>query len=303
MASLMMNKLKSANHHWWPECVSAHWAAEDGKTGWLRPDGSSLRLPPKHLGVIGNAHHIKLASNSGETSDFDSCFESEYDIADRSFPQVISWLRSLSSWYYPDCHLPARFISQDCADDQLALLTECVVSLAVRGPMNREASVSIVERLRGPVPSPEREALIGCNIRSSQRLISDTIGTNAKFSILFSHKKEFIFGDGFFHNVCGVVNRPRAVKILAPITPEVSVIICRPCQFSNEPRLSTIVLSDQEVDLCNHAVQVYSRQALYFRSEQPEVNEAFAKNEHLAYSHPENPIDVLIRQIPGIYHV
>ena len=30
-----MPKLKSERHHWWPRCVSAHWAAEDGTTGWF----------------------------------------------------------------------------------------------------------------------------------------------------------------------------------------------------------------------------------------------------------------------------
>ena len=152
-----MMKLKSAKHHWWPECVSAHWVAEDGKTGWLKPDGTVLRVPPKNLGAIGNAHHIKFSSKHGETSLFDSCFESEYDSADNSFPEVISWLRSLDREYLPDLDLSARFIPHEYTSDRLIALTECAVSLAVRGPRNREASVGIAERLRGPIPSPERE--------------------------------------------------------------------------------------------------------------------------------------------------
>jgi hypothetical protein len=251
--------------------------AEDGKTGWLKPDGTVLRFPPKHLGVIGNAHHIKFSSKPGESSPFDSCFESEYDAADNSFPDVISWLRSLDREYLPDQNLPERFIPHDFTAERLIALTECAVSLAVRSPRNREASVGIAERLRGPIPSPERETLTAYNMRSSQRIVSDKIGANGKYVAIFSNSKEFVYGDGFFHNVCGVIHPPVGAKIFAPITPEISVCIIYPRHFRVEPRLSTIVLSDEEIDLCNKAVQVYSRQAIFFRSEQPEIEEAYAR--------------------------
>lgn len=45
-----MAKMKSERHQWWPVCVSRHWAGDDGKTGWLRPDGSTARIPPTRLG-------------------------------------------------------------------------------------------------------------------------------------------------------------------------------------------------------------------------------------------------------------
>ena len=295
-----MPRLKSERHHWWPQCVSAHWAAEDGTTGWIRPDGSCIRIRPKKLGLIGNAHHIKLSGHPSDSTNLDASFEDEFDTADNNFPAIISWLKSLKHEFVPHRELRDRYLAQSADDSQLRLLTECVVSLAVRSPMNREASVSLAEHLRGPIPNPERNALIGLNMRRSQRLIADSIGANGKFAVLFSHRKEFIFGDGFFHNVKAIVNPPFGPKILAPITPGVSVIVTRPTSFSVEPRLSTIFLSDDEVDLCNHAVQVYSRQALYFRSHRPAVEDAFACNEHRSYSHPDNPIDNLLRSIPGV---
>ena len=166
--------------------------------------------------------------------------------------------------------------------------------------MNREASVSLAEHFRGPLPNLERNALIGLNMRRSQRLIADTIGAYGKFAVLFSQGREFIFGDGFFHNVSAVVNPPMSPKILAPITPTISVIVSRPMSFTVQPRLTTIVLTDEEVDECNYAVQVYSRHALYFRSHRPTVEEAFACSEHRKYSNPDNPIDNLLRCIPGV---
>jgi hypothetical protein len=293
-----MSNLKSERHHWWPECVSSYWTAEDGTTGWVKPDGSSRRSPPKNFGVIGNGHHIKLSRNPGDSTHWDSSFECEFDTADNNFPQIISWLNSLNRDYKPSQKLRDRFLEQSADDDVLRKLTECVVSLAVRGPMNRKASVSTAEHLRGSIPKQELEALIGLNIRNSQRTISDSIGSNAKFAVLFSQGKEFIFGDGFFHNLIAVM--PIVPKILAPITPNLSVIVTRPTTFTVSPRLSTIVLTDEEVDRCNHAVQVYSRQALYFRYHQPEVVEAFTCDKHLKYTNPNNPIDRLFRSIPGV---
>jgi hypothetical protein len=72
-----MPKLKSARHHWWPRCVSRLWADEDGTTGWIKTDGSVIRIPPDKLGMIGNGHHIKLGRNPGEMTDWDSSFENE----------------------------------------------------------------------------------------------------------------------------------------------------------------------------------------------------------------------------------
>jgi hypothetical protein len=294
-----MPTLKSARHHWWPECVSAHWAADDGKTGWIKPDGSCVRVPPKRLGVIGNAHHIKMGE-SGEPTDWDTSFESEFDKADSKFPATISWLQSLDRTFLPESPSRDRFRPQPATETQLQLLTECATSLAVRGPRNREASVALAEKFRGPLPETERNVLIGANMRNSQRVIADSIGARAKFAVLFSQGKEFIYGDGFFHNVLAVVNQPMSPKMLVPITPRISVVVARPLSFTVQPVLTTLVVTDAEVDRCNHAVQVYSRRALYFRSDKPELIEAFVQDKHLEYSDPDNPIDSLICSIPGV---
>ena len=295
-----MATLKSAGHHWWPRCLSARWAAEDGSVGWIKPDGTCIRVQPQALGVIGNAHHIKLGRPPGAPTPWDSSFESEFDTADSNFPSLISWLESLVHERVQDGDLRDRFLAVPASDDQLRILTECVISLAVRSPMNREASVSVAEGLRGPILNPERNALIGLNMRQSQRVVTDAIGANGKFAILFSKGREFIFGDGFFHNVRAVVNPPLSPKVLAPITPSISVVVSRPTRYSVEPRLSTLVLSDEEVDRCNHAVQVYARQALYFRADRPELDEAFTCGEHREYASPDNPIDNLLCSIPGV---
>lgn len=294
-----MVKLKSEVHHWWPRCVSALWAAADGTTGWIKPDGTCKRLPPHHLGKIRDGHHVKLGDR-GASTHWDSSFEDEFDAADSHFPAVVSWLDGLDRRVTTYPRFRDRFVSQPAGDEELRRLTECVVSLAVRSPMNREASVAAAEHIRGPLKNPERERLIAMNMRNSQRLAADSIGASAKFAVLFSRGREFVFGDGFFHNVTAVVNRPQSPTIVAPITPHITVIVTRPIAYMVEPRLSTIVLNEAEVDICNHAVQVYARNALYFRNDRPIVDEAFARAEHLQYADPDNPVSELVRSIPGI---
>ncbi len=294
-----MVKLKSERHHWWPRCVSARWAAEDGTTGWIKPDGSCKRVPPHHLGVIRDGHHIKIGE-PGASTHWDASFEDEFDRADGHFPAVIAWLESLERRFISHPLSRERFVPQAATDEKLRLLTECVVSLAVRSPMNREASVATAEHLRGPLKKTERETLITMNMRNSQRLAADSIGASAKFAVLFSEGREFIFGDGFFHNVTAIVNRPQFPTIAAPITPNICVVVTRPLSYMVAPRLSTIVLDEQEVDVCNDAVQVYARNALFFRNDEPFIDDAFARAQHLKYAHPDNPMSRLVRSIPGI---
>lgn len=295
-----MPTLKSERHHWWPRCVSRYWAASDGTTGWIKPDGSEKRVPPDQLGMIGNGHHIKLGQTPSQSTGWDTSFEGEFDIADSGFPAVIAWLEGLERRQIAGQDLRPRFVPQKASDHQLQALTESVVSLAVRAPMNRAASVSLAEHVRGPLPGHERNALIGINMRRSQRLIANSIGFRAKFAVLYSTGREFIYGDGFFHNVAATINSPYSARILAPITPLISVIISRPAKFTVEPRLVTITLTEDEVDRCNHAVQVYSCGALFYKNDRPRLDEAFKCGQHLRYDRPDNPIDTLLDALPGV---
>ncbi|MBS1826407.1 MAG: DUF4238 domain-containing protein [Acidobacteria bacterium] len=294
-------KLKSALHHWWPCCVSRHWTSEDGSIGWMKPDGTSLRAPPRKLGAIRNGHQIKLADRADETTAFDTDFESAFNLADSQFPDVIAWLEGLERLPRSHRSVTDRFISQPATHEQLCALTECIVSLAVRSPRNREASVARAELLSSVrLTRRRREALIGANMHSSQRIVSDAIGADAKFAVVYSESNEFIYGDGFFHNVEATVMPPQLPKIVAPVTPHITVVIARPMSYMQEPRLTTTLLNAAEVKTFNSAVQVYSREALYYRHEAPVITDDFQCARHLAYSHPDNPIDSFIRNIPGV---
>lgn len=69
-------------HHWWPEAVSQYWTNADGGIHWLRPDGTVEPLLPPSIGVIGNAHAVKLSRDPAQATPWDTSFEEEFDRAD-----------------------------------------------------------------------------------------------------------------------------------------------------------------------------------------------------------------------------
>lgn len=135
-----MTNFKAAQHHWWPKCVSRHWVDSDGKVGRIEPGGRVIRVPPHKLGSIGNGHHGKLSNKVGfNTTAWDFTFEQEFDNADEQFNDVISWLSSLKHASKVGNAVTDRFQAQPITDDLLRALTECVISLVICSPMNRDA--------------------------------------------------------------------------------------------------------------------------------------------------------------------
>ncbi len=297
-------KTKSERHHWWPECVSKHWKNTDGNVHCLLPNGEVRPAPQKNFGSLGNGHYIKLGQNAGETTVWDQNFEPIFDKADNGFPNVITWLQSLEQKDVPKAKtLTERFIPQNASNEEIAKLVESIVSLAIRSPMNRETAVRTAEVLRGVdrLPERERNSLIALNMRDSHQTAVSQIGTRGKFAVLYSPKREFIFGDGFFHNIRSPVQpyQLNSYKMLVPITPEISVLYARPRQYTAEPRLFTFVVTQEEANALNHVVQIYSCNFIFYRSEKPIITPDYEEGMHRSYPDTNNPVDALISAIPG----
>ncbi|QNO25494.1 hypothetical protein EEB18_011810 [Sphingopyxis sp. OPL5] len=296
-----MAKIKSAGHHWWPECVSEHWADDDGGVTWLLPDNSVRKSVPKNFGLIGNGHTIKIGENPSEVTPWDTSFEAEFQVADDNFPSVIDWLYRLDRCYPPFSDAAEeRIVHVSAADKQFEMLIECIVSLAVRSPKHRETAVALAEEFRGPLPEWNRNSLIGVNMRNSQRNAVRSIRSSGKAMVIFSPDREFVFGDGFFHNILAPVEHLHGPKILVPLTPWMAVLFAKPSSYRLDPRLVTLVATPSEVDALNYAVQVYARNAIFYRSERPTVTDVFALGKHMVFASPRNSVDELIHKIPGI---
>ena len=95
-------------------------------------------------------------------------------------------------------------------------------------------------------------------------------------------------------------NPPLNPTILAPLTPNLSVLFTLPMSYTPEPQLSTLVVTAEEALMLNEAVQVYARGALFFRNEAPELTEEFKRAAHLQYAGPVHPITAFIHSLPGV---
>ena len=294
-----MAKFKSARHHWWPECVSQHWKDDQGCVNWLSPTGEVRRAPPKNFGLLGNGHAIKLGSDPAVATPWDENYEAAFQRADTNFPNVIAWLESLPFAWKASHTIRGRFISHSASDAQIAPLVEGLVSLAVRSPCTRQFVSGLSLMLDPAMSARDRNNVIGLNLRHAQSRLTQQIGVGGKFVAIYSPDREFIFGDGFGHNLNNQYQISLNPRILAPITPRIAVLWARPSSFMPDPRLTTLVVTAEEADAINLAVQVYAKDALFYRSDKPEIHEAFIRGQHLAFKGPDNAMDDLIHNIPG----
>lgn len=295
-----MPKIKSERHHWWPRSLSDRWKDQDGCVHWLLPDGQIRRVPPKNLAVIGNGHHIKLGKSPGEVTPWDQSFEKVFQRADSNFPRVIDWLDSLPQSDHTTTDLSDRFLPIKADDGMLDVMMECLVSLVVRSPKHRENAVSLAEHYRGPLPETERNALIGLNIRHNHEVMCKALGNRGKFVIIYSHHREFIFGDGFFHNLSAEPATMHSPRMLVPVTPTIAVLFARPSSYMTNPKLMTLAISAAEAVTLNRVVQVYAKEALFYRTQSPDVIDDYRANTHLRFASARNPVDLIIDAIPGI---
>lgn len=242
---------------------------------------------------------MKLNPGSPDATEWDHDFEGDFHAADASFSTLIKWLETCR----PGCKdgsLRDRFEPTFASESQLRMLTECVVSLAVRSPLHRESLIPWVDPDSTWRTIRDEQILIPANMADNQRRFADQIGTHAKFAALYTDKREFIFGDGFFQNLHGQVLPPDP-RVLVPLTPTMAVVIYRPFSMMVEPRLSTIALTDSEVQVCNHFVQAYSKNELFFRSELPVLDAVFTCREHLALAPEGSFVELLFEGIPGVH--
>ena len=184
-----------------------------------------------------------------------------------------------------------RFVPQSSSDELFGQLVESLTSLAIRSPITRSAAVAVAERLRGPRPEWERNSLITANMRDMHRRALQAFGVRGKATAISIPDREFIFGDGFYqYSLTSPSMAPHSPRILVPLTPRLAVLYAIPMQYTAEPRLSTLVVDAVEAQALNEVVQVYAREALFYRSDKPVLTEDFQTGKHLRYSSSQNMV-------------
>lgn len=296
----MPTPIKSELHHWWPRGLSQFWANAKGGTNRLAWNGKVVCSRPANFGAINNGHHIRLGKTP---TNWDTSFEGIYGAADSRFPQVIAWLEGLKPTPLPGPAAPFadRLDPHDPEEAVLDGLAECLSSLIVRGPAFRNSIRSTVNHYRGSGPLGEIEdddVLISMNMKGSHQLFTNAIRRAGKYVVLYSESTELIFGDGFFHNFTYSAAAPLAPKCLIPLTPNIAVLYTRPTQYTTFPRAYLMPIDGEEVQFLNQTVQVYSKDYLFFRNQQPEITPEFSKHEFRQYDFHAHPwIDNLIQTV------
>ena len=292
--------IRGEKHHWWPACISKLWANEDGIVHRITSNGYVQPISPNKLARISDGHNIVVGK---EGSPFDGTFEHEFDDADTWFPAVVNWLDGLK--HHTPTEIPFQsgyYFPQNSEREQLSRLCVCLVSLAIRSPTFRNETTLLINSLMQSYKPGKKElkTIMAANMVGKLKETSESLFGSGKFIVLFSDSVEFIFGDGFYHNISmnGVRCSPD-VRILMPLTPTMAVLYVRPMVLTPEPRIMTRLAERDLVELINETVQVYSREYLFYRSDKPELREFFVRGEHLVYS-TNDPIDNLVDSIPGV---
>lgn len=283
--------IKTAHHHWWPQCVSGRWRNEEGKIHQLFCDGKVVpHSNTNSFGGIKNGHTIKLAD---KPTPWDHSFEDIFGTADGAFPALLAALEALPATRVENPNgFMDRFLKQEMSDAQVAILMECMLSLIVRGPRFRNSIRLLVQTIQaraGAEPPKVDELLINMNLRHALNLFKSNLGTRGKFLILKSPQQEFIFGDGFFHNFTSCSSAPHNPRVLVPLLPGLCVFYTKPSRYFTEPRVATMELTPDEADVVNNTVMTYSQNYIFYRSQQPALSADFEAGRFLEYQYNIHP--------------
>ena len=287
--------LKSERHHWWPQTISKYWTNENGFINRLNTNGENAEVKPKSLALIRNGHTIKLSNNPEKRTSFDQNFEGIFDRADGHSKEIIEFLLEKYTEHFNNAspELPKYHL---CTLDKYELIIEIIISLAIRSPLYRDRCVAPAEWLRGELPALERDRLIAINMRDALKNITKHIKNNAVIFLFLSKEKEFIYGDGFYNDIPAITIPSKSPTVVCPLTPKICIAI-EAKKSKKDNKLISTSLSNEQVELCNNTIQIYSKNELFYRNEKPVINEYFSDGQRKEYFFYDDPISNLINAI------
>lgn len=297
---ILGGRLKSAQHHWWPRSLSSHWAACDGLVTQVDTSEKETRAPPHNFGAIGNAHQIKL---SREDNPWNFDFEPVFGPVDADIGNLVSYISTLDAPIRGSGYSSGfKFLSHDISDDIRSRISNFVASMIMRNPYTRhkirQKVIYFLERFGLENPSVDKSLLAG-NTWNNMNFMKENLDSGGVFGVLFSDSNEFIFGDGFMHNLpIGAPAYGGEICIL-PLIPSASIIYVNLNGYRGS-RILAARLENDAVFSFNEIVQIYSKDRIFYRSMRPQISEYFLKGEHLSIDIDRSGfLDSLIQGISG----
>ncbi len=286
---------RGEDHHWWPESLSKFWVDDEGGTSRLSAQGEIARLTPSGAANISGGHNIEFV---GEGISILETFEDLFDRPDSSFPGLVKWLESLA-----DAHLEMErrplCVAHSSDEQRLDLLYECMLSLVVRSPMFRSRIHRGIERFNRWSTKKQYKQLVAANLKQSYSEFLQHRASRGKFMVLTPTGGEFIFGDGCYNTIYPNSQLHPPIRMLVALTPVLAVLYELPMACLVEPRIVTRIANERVIGVVNDAVQVYSRDYVFYRGIRPPIRDFFQQREHLVFS-GNDPISDLVAEIPGI---
>jgi hypothetical protein len=185
-----------------------------------------------------------------------------------------------------------RIRAQPLPQDRQKQMARIVASLLARSPRIRyiiKTGAEYYRRQFGLADPTADKNLISANQRNLYDAYRNRMENSGRWAILFSDSKEFIAGDGFLHNFPASVDGINSgKKLVLPIIPTATIIYMLPMSYPSEPNLVTLRVNSDEVRHLNDFVQVYARDLIFFRSEQPTLSEAFQCGEHRKFRYDQH---------------
>jgi hypothetical protein len=277
--------VRGEKHHWWPKSLSNFWIDNKGLVYRIDANGKVIPSKPKEFGAISDGHNLIFSQKSS----WESTIEDYFDKPDSSMGSVVNFLQALK-----EREKEELFNLNDSEKELLDLSKECLISLLVRSPRYRNGICYLIESLRGKLPKAEEKSLVSSNIHQKYRALVNKSLNTGKLLVLFSEQDEFIYGDGLFSNLTVNTQSFSDFYSLVPFTPSISLAWSVPREYKTKPEINFSILNNDQVKLINNATQIYSKDYLFFRSQQPELLEEFKAREHSQYNATMNPISSII---------
>lgn len=253
----------------------------------IRANGEVRRAPPGAFGAITNAHHMKVGGP------WDSTFEPIFNRPDSEITDFVNWIFTLeAARVESDRPMLDRILAQPLPQDRLQQMARIVASLLARSPRVRFVIKLGTEFYReefGLADPTADKNLIAANQRGLYDAYRTRMENSGRWAILFSDNTEFIAGDGFLHNFPASAHGINTgKKLILPILPTATIIYMHPMSYPPEPKLVTLRIDRDEVAQLNHFVQVYARDLLFYRSEQPILSAAFRCGEYRGFQYNQD---------------
>ncbi len=134
------------------------------------------------------------------------------------------------------------------------------------------------------------KSLVAANQKGLYDAYRRHMESSGRWGILFSDEKEFIAGDGFFHNFpTSQIYMHSGKKLIVPILPTAAIIFMSPMSYPSEPKLVTLRLNSHEVETINEITQIYASDFIFFRNEKPNLTEDFKTGKYQEYEFHGDP--------------